>query len=701
MVTSTPRTPSDAQPPAQETLAALRASGPSALAELLGDVDHLLSEVATAPKAMFSPHGRARAEYKNLLDMVHAARSALEVLEVRTMVALAEVTTRDAVHAAQNDAAHEDDFLPPLEQLITQSDAKTAQDVSLATRRSPSVANSTMATSRRLVTSMPGMLRALAAGKITSAVAHAAASTAAPLDDLQRRQLDRHLVEKMPQLDGAGVKRWRKAVAASITELDPRGAEDRHRTARTHRHVSFTPGEHGMATLSVHLPALDARLAHKRLSLEAERRRAEGARAGHGALMADAFTDTVLGREGSMEPVTLDIGLIITDRALLDPGCDDVAHLEGYGPVPVESVREELRAVLEEPDQASEDRYGPDGPQIRVALRRLYTHPTVGELVGVEARGREFPPALRRFLIWRDDTCRAPFCDAPVRHMDHIVPFSEGGATSLENGQGLCARCNLRKEDGAARVERLDGDESTGHLVAWTGTGGARVVTTAQALGPLPAEEQEAPLGAEFSRTADPGALAGDGGGDPEITSSGEVACHGETADSISCRIPAPAPRSDPDPPSPPGVLAAHRPDDMSLAGGKALNHRTIEHSCDRTLPARCFHAASPRHTLICGPVRACLGRCANISNRRRAPSRNPDASGAGAAPRTRPPPTDRRETPPHDLSSTPERAATPARRRDRPGLGRPAARGRLRRRSRRRARGDLRDGGAPARPVR
>lgn len=156
MVTSTPRTPSDAQPPAQETLAALRAGGPSALAELLGDVDHLLSEVATAPKAMFSPHGRARAEYKNLLDMVHAARSALEVLEVRTMVALAEVTTRDAVHAAQNDAAHEDDFLPPLEQLITQSDAKTAQDVSLATRRSPSVANSTMATSRRLVTSMPG-----------------------------------------------------------------------------------------------------------------------------------------------------------------------------------------------------------------------------------------------------------------------------------------------------------------------------------------------------------------------------------------------------------------------------------------------------------------------------------------------------------------------------------------------------------------
>src|SRR5699024_6227419 len=111
----------------------------------------------------------------------------------------------------------------------------------------------------------------------------------------------------------------------------PPPAAARHRAARKNRHVTFTPGEHGMATVSAHLPALDAKLAHKRLSLEAERRRAEGARDGHGALMADAFTDTVLGREGGMEPVTLDLGVMITDRALLDPGCGDLARIEGYG----------------------------------------------------------------------------------------------------------------------------------------------------------------------------------------------------------------------------------------------------------------------------------------------------------------------------------------------------------------------------------
>src|SRR5699024_1452503 len=236
-------------------------------------------------------------------------------------------------------------------------------------------------------------------------------------------------------------------------------------------------------TVSAHLPALDAKLAHKRLSLEAERRRAEGARDGHGALMADAFTDTVLGREGGMEPVTLDLGVMITDRALLDPGCGDLARIEGYGPVPAEALREELRDALAEPADPADDRYGPDGPQVRVVMRRLSQHPTTREMVAVDSRAREFPPAMRRFLRWRDGTCRAPYCDAPVRHYDHVVPVSEGGATSIDNGQGLCARCNLRKEEASARVERVHHPDELGLRVAWTRPGGTTVVTAPPGLG--------------------------------------------------------------------------------------------------------------------------------------------------------------------------------------------------------------------------
>ena len=34
-------------------------------------------------------------------------------------------------------------------------------------------------------------------------------------------------------------------------------------------------------------------------------------------------------------------------------------------------------------------------------------------------------------------------------HADHIVPWSKGGKTTLENGQMLCARCNWEKSNKA------------------------------------------------------------------------------------------------------------------------------------------------------------------------------------------------------------------------------------------------------------
>jgi 5-methylcytosine-specific restriction endonuclease McrA len=30
-------------------------------------------------------------------------------------------------------------------------------------------------------------------------------------------------------------------------------------------------------------------------------------------------------------------------------------------------------------------------------------------------------------------------------HSDHVRPYSKGGATTLDNGQALCAACNLKK----------------------------------------------------------------------------------------------------------------------------------------------------------------------------------------------------------------------------------------------------------------
>ena len=76
----------------------------------------------------------------------------------------------------------------------------------------------------------------------------------------------------------------------------------------------------------------------------------------------------------------------------------------------------------------------------------LFTDPVTGQLAAMDARRRYFTAGQRQFFVIRDQICRTPWCDAPVRHADHVVPVEDGGETSLENGQGLCEACNHAKQ---------------------------------------------------------------------------------------------------------------------------------------------------------------------------------------------------------------------------------------------------------------
>ena len=110
------------------------------------------------------------------------------------------------------------------------------------------------------------------------------------------------------------------------------------------------------------------------------------------------------------------------------------------------------------PDSGGRGGHGTGGltgasPAFAIWLRRLYTAPGPGDLVAMDSRARLFPPGLRRFIEARDDTCRTPYCDAPIRHHDHIIPWRHGGPTSHANGAGLCEACNHTKEATGWRVE--------------------------------------------------------------------------------------------------------------------------------------------------------------------------------------------------------------------------------------------------------
>jgi hypothetical protein len=70
------------------------------------------------------------------------------------------------------------------------------------------------------------------------------------------------------------------------------------------------------------------------------------------------------------------------------------------------------------------------------------------------SRGPRDPSLRLRFTVMRRDrfSCRhcgaSPAKDPSVElHVDHVVPWAEGGSTALENLQTLCTRCNLGKSN--------------------------------------------------------------------------------------------------------------------------------------------------------------------------------------------------------------------------------------------------------------
>jgi hypothetical protein len=50
-----------------------------------------------------------------------------------------------------------------------------------------------------------------------------------------------------------------------------------------------------------------------------------------------------------------------------------------------------------------------------------------------------------------------PFCDAPIRHIDHIQRFTDGGLTIYPNGRGVWERGNYAREMPGWTVEVVSG----------------------------------------------------------------------------------------------------------------------------------------------------------------------------------------------------------------------------------------------------
>ena len=328
-----------------------------------------------------------------------------------------------------------------------------AAQIALARRESPSRGSRLLGLAKALVTEMPHTLAALDSGQLNEWRATLLVKETACLSAADRCAVDDELAPDTGTFAGAGDRAIIAAARSASYRRDPRSVTQRAGHAATERNVSLRPAPDTMTYLTALLPVAQGVAVHAALSRHADTLRSGGDDRSRGQIMADALVERTTGTASGVSGV--EIQLVMTDRTLFQ-GDSEPARLAGYGTVPAGWARN-LLIPRQGPGQGQPGHglepatTANDGPslyrqELKAWLRRLYTAPGTGDLVAMDSRARLFPAGLRRFIEARDDTCRTPYCDAPIRHHDHVVPWHKGGTTSIGNAAGLCEACNHTKE---------------------------------------------------------------------------------------------------------------------------------------------------------------------------------------------------------------------------------------------------------------
>ncbi|GAA4428908.1 HNH endonuclease signature motif containing protein [Georgenia halophila] len=358
-----------------------------------------------------------------------------------------------------------------------------ASEIALARRESPHRGRQLLSLAKTLRSDLPCTAARLRDGSISQWRASLVARESACLDQAERAQVDHDLCADPKNLEGLGTRALVAQVKKAVAEKDAAAVVARARRAESERHVSIRPAPDAMCYLTALLPVAQGVGVYAALTRDAEQTiNFDGEVRGKGQVMADLFTARLTGAEmtlvttenvaqqqrphrssessghgeagRSQEPgepgemvidvappaVPVTVNVTISDLALLGGG-QEAATITGNGVpaqvVPAEIARQLLADTL---NTATVDN------QVKAWIRRLYTDPG-GNLIAMSTKSRLFPAGLGTFLTLRDQgTCRTPYCDAPIRHIDHIVPSADDGDTDAENGQGACEACNHSKQ---------------------------------------------------------------------------------------------------------------------------------------------------------------------------------------------------------------------------------------------------------------
>ncbi|WP_372489784.1 HNH endonuclease [Arthrobacter rhizosphaerae] len=352
--------------------------------------------------------------------------------------------------------------------------------IALARRESPARGSRLLGLAKALATEMPHTLAALQTGQLNEWRATLLVRETACLTAADRCTADEELAADTGALSGLGDRGLIAAARTAAYRIDPRSLVTRAANAHTDRHVSLRPAPDTMTYLTALLPVAAGVAVHAALTQHANTLHTTGTgpttdtttdtgeeirvadTRSRGQIMADTLVERITGTPGGITGI--EIQLVMTDRTLLH-GHHEPARLPGYGIIPAHWAHNTINPWQTGPSHNTNTPINPNSLNTRqvpettppetdpnankplnVWVRRLYTAPGTGDLIAMDSRARLFPPNLRRFIQARDHTCRTPYCDAPIRHLDHITPWHHNGTTTTTNGQGLCEACNHTKE---------------------------------------------------------------------------------------------------------------------------------------------------------------------------------------------------------------------------------------------------------------
>jgi Domain of unknown function (DUF222) len=330
-----------------------------------------------------------------------------------------------------------------------------AAQVALARQESPYKGSRHLGLAKILASEMPHTLAALEHGAISEWRATLLAQETIFLSREHRQLIDIQLCVDPSGLEGWGDRRLTAEIQKIAYRLDPVGFTKRRAKAESERRVTSRPAPDTMARISALLPVAQGVAVYAALRKAADASIAAGDGRTRGQLMADTLVRRVTG-QATAGGVPVEIHLIMSHCTLLGDGtdCDQPAHLADYGPIPADLARR-LAVSAAEAEAAW--------------LRRLYTTPDTGRLIGMDSTRRAFPAGLTRFIEVRDQYCTTPWCDAQIRHIDHALPHHEDGTTSEENGNGTCAQCNYARQAPDWQIRPEPGPRHTLKITTPTG----------------------------------------------------------------------------------------------------------------------------------------------------------------------------------------------------------------------------------------